>query len=689
MAKSKRPVKTPSAKAGRARSASAGDSPKPPTAASTPARGGERLRSSGRLDPWLHMAASHGAGQGVSIMPLSKRTGTAAGAAAPPLGKTGGRAGRSPKARGVVAAAANQSSAARTLASRLSRPATKALMKRQLVPVLIETENFDAAAPAIAEIAHDTTRVSASTVVARVPMSRLSEIAAAAGVRYVEASVQLAPHCDLAHGSAGLVTAGARTVPQRGAGVLVGVVDTGIDTTHEAFWNGATPRIVHYLDQTANDRTYDAAQVKSGASAASQDTIGHGTHVSGIAAGNGRGSAGSQFAGVAPAADIAVVKTTFDTGDIAKGIARIFEVASQRNQPCVVNLSLGGHFGAHDGSSVLERVIDQQSGPGRIVVASAGNEGDARMHAGTVLVRDDANAARWVARFELRARMVDNQNVGLLAVQVWHQREDRLKVELRSPNGQLFAPPPNGDLEVDRTVFYVQCSHQTARYSGDHCTTFTIVTEPDNKWLAGWSIIVTEDRTVAGTSTVNVGTVHAWILDRDMGGFNEGFTRSHLVGMPGTAYSAITVASYATRRAWTSVDPDLPDVELDAVNLEDASYFSSPGPTRDGDTKPEVCAPGQWLIAPLSQDADPREMPDWLQLPGRRYAALQGTSMAAPYVTGAVALLLEKNPTMDWAEVKRRLIKSTRQDRFTLPCWNPRWGYGKIDVARLLTVEPE
>jgi len=70
------------------------------------------------------------------------------------------------------------------------------------------------------------------------------------------------------------------------------------------------------------------------------------------------------------------------------------------------------------------------------------------------------------------------------------------------------------------------------------------------------------------------------------------------------------------------------------------------------------------------------------------YASLQGTSMAAPYVSGALALLLEKDPNIDWAEAKRRLIKSARQDSFTWPCWNARWGYGKIDVEKLLGVEP-
>jgi subtilisin family serine protease len=67
---------------------------------------------------------------------------------------------------------------------------------------------------------------------------------------------------------------------------------------------------------------------------------------------------------------------------------------------------------------------------------------------------------------------------------------------------------------------------------------------------------------------------------------------------------------------------------------------------------------------------------------------MQGTSMSAPYVTGSLALLLQKHPTMDWAEAKRRLMKSAKQDASTQPCWNNRWGYGKLDVDRLLNIEP-
>jgi len=576
---------------------------------------------------------------------------------------------------------------AASLESQLSSASARKLAEEDLVPVLVEARDASAVEKKIDSLKGRSRRLTDRTLLVRVPRSGLETMAKMAAVDYVEAATRLRPHCDLAHGSTGLLREGGVTVPQTGKGVVVGVVDTGIDVSHPAFRNkdGST-RIVRYIDQEAG-KEYDAEDIDAGEANGSVDEIGHGTHVAGIAAGNGAGSPKGRFRGVAPEADLAIVKTTFLSSDIADAVAQVFDVAGELGKPCVVNLSLGGHVGGHDGTTVTERTIDQLSGPGRLVVVSAGNEAQDRVHAGTELPRDSHKPARWVADFELRSRRVGNSIMGLLVVQVWHQHEDDLRVRLRSPNGESFEAPTGGAAETDRGVFFVQAVHQQAPYSGDHSTTFLVAALPQPQWLRGWSVIVEEDR--SGTKHgVEVGAVHAWIRDREEGSFTKGYTRSHLVGMPGTSYSAITTASYATRREWTSRDPLHPDVVLGEIHFEDVSYFSSPGPTREGHNKPEIAAPGQWLIAPLSADASLDFVPDWTRQKDIEYTAMQGTSMSAPYVTGALALLLEKVGDLDWAEAKRRLIKSARQDSFTWPCWNARWGYGKLNLERLLTIEP-
>lgn len=566
-------------------------------------------------------------------------------------------------------------------------PATASdFVDSDLVPVLVEASDIKAVSAHVTDLGGSAEQITKTVLRARIPRRRLAEMAEDEAVTYIESSRELESHCDLAHGSSRLVQARANGLPSQGEGVLIGIVDTGIDTDHPAFKKGGQTRIVRYIDQEQGVE-YSRNDIDNGLAAASPDIVGHGTHVAGICAGNGAGSSKAIYAGVAPQADIAMVKTTFNSDDVALGVKQIFDVADELNQPCVVNLSLGGHFGAHDGTSVHERAIDALSGPGRLVVVSAGNEGRSDLHAGTNLASGNVTPVRWVADFELRPRIVQNTLLGLLAVQVWHQHEDDIRIRLRSPNGEFFEAPQGGEKQFDRGVFVATCSHQRAAHSQDHATTFQVIASAQPQWLTGWSVVVEEDRD-NGRQGVQVGSVHAWILRRDMGRFTRGQTRSHLIGMPGTAFSAITVASYGTRNGWKSADPNQPDVSLDAVNVEDISYFSSPGPSRDGDTKPEIAAPGQWLISALSSKATTEEIPKWLRSPNGKYTAMQGTSMSAPYTAGALALLLENEPTIDPGEAKRRLIKSARQDSFTAPCWNQRWGYGKLNIERLLQMEP-
>jgi subtilisin family serine protease len=555
----------------------------------------------------------------------------------------------------------------------------KRFLRTDKVSVMVATTDNKAVANVVADNKGTYNQLTSNKMLVRIPRTALKNLAQCAEVSYVEASTRLELHCDAAHRSTGLFVDNQRTVPQTGKGVLVGIIDSGIDASHEAFKKDGKTRIIEYWDQTRN-RRYNSAQIDEGKAADSPDTVGHGTHVAGIAAGNGGGSPGNIYQGVAPEADLAVVQTTMETGDIAIAIKDIFKLADKRKQPCVINLSLGGHFGGHDGTTIAERAIDQLCGLGKLVVVSAGNENQAPIHASTILPREQPEPTRWVANFELSPGVYDGRMLGYMALQVWYHHEDDLTVQLRSPNGELFI----ASMEVEKDNYYVSVNHEKAPYSGDNVMTIQVITLPLTPLLSGWSIIVTES-TPGG---VKVGPVHAWILSRDFGSFTSGNSQSCLVGMPGTAYSAITVASYATRKEWDSQSPTHPHLNLEAMNLEDISYFSSEGPTRDGQNKPEIAAPGQYLVSTLSSAASPVELPLEYRVKDIKYLALQGTSMAAPYVTGALALLLEKDGSIDWGEAKRRLIKSARLGTYTGPCWNPRWGYGKINVEKLLTIEP-
>ena len=187
----------------------------------------------------------------------------------------------------------------------------------------------------------------------------------------------------------------------KGKNVIVGIVDSGIDWCHPDFIDPdtGTSRILYLWDQTLSPQAgesspspygygveYDQNIINSALLTCNHNLVrekddeGHGTHVAGTAAGNGEASQG-KYTGAAPQAKIIFVKTTFSDADIMDGVSYIFEKAAQLGMPAVVNLSLGGHAGPHDGTSLLSQALDQLSGEGKIVVVAAGNEGGDSVHA--------------------------------------------------------------------------------------------------------------------------------------------------------------------------------------------------------------------------------------------------------------------------------------------------------------------
>ncbi|MEO0140395.1 MAG: S8 family peptidase [candidate division WOR-3 bacterium] len=192
-----------------------------------------------------------------------------------------------------------------------------------------------------------------------------------------------------------------------GKGVVVGMVDSGLDWDHPDFWPSATDtRIMRMWDQTLIPEggeesppdfgygvEYDSLDVVSG-TPRTIDEMGHGTHVMGIAAGDGSATNGlepaGRYAGLAPDAYIISVKTTWLDADVVDGVDYIFRRAESLGLPCVVNLSLGSHYGPHDGTGPFEAAIANLTGPGRIVVGAAGNSGNDPLHARVVVSGTDS-----------------------------------------------------------------------------------------------------------------------------------------------------------------------------------------------------------------------------------------------------------------------------------------------------------
>ena len=507
-----------------------------------------------------------------------------------------------------------------------------------------------------------------------VPMSRVAELAASPAVTRISAPRELRPLMDLARPLVRVPEFRQQT-QSSGRGVIVGVVDSGLDVSHPAF----AGRVLSLWDQTVQGNGPGVNFARLGAVLTgtamntSLDTNGHGTHVTGIAAG-----AVAPFEGVAPEADIIMVKTNFQNTAIAEGVRWIFSEASRLNRPAVVNLSLGGHGDAHDGSDDLSTVIDAESGPGRIVAAAAGNEGTDAIHASQRIMTNQP------AVFTIRiAPNSTGDTPPFFFLNGWYSGSGTCEVRLRSSTGQVtpFQPVLTADptarnyvLQNDRAN--IATPPASLNSNGDHQFFIVVESRFQGSPVQGgvWSL---ELRRRSGQP----GDVHIWLLAPPNAKpsatefFGEGLSFSHLIGSPGGGNEVVTVASFTSRNQWIDSTGTARAVGL---TLDTISDFSSPGPRRDGMFKPDVTAPGAMIVSCLSSASISPQIASSIVAAGFRVNA--GTSMATPFITGVIALLLERQPSLTPAEAKAFLKQRSSVPGVAAGAHDPKWGFGLLKL---------
>lgn len=470
-------------------------------------------------------------------------------------------------------------------------------------------------------------------------------------------------------GVAAQYSAPAGPFEERGDAALVAVIDDGIDVLHQAFRDAAgASRIVGVWDQTAAAGTpppgfgyghfHDAASIAAAVAAGQwpaglpRNDEGHGTHVASIAAGR---AAGAFAGGVAPQARLLVVIAaasgpTGYSGSHIDALAFIDRMADALGLPVVVNLSQGMNAGAHDGKSALEVAFDAfaESGrkPGRVVVKSAGNERDKGGHALLTVPTDGLDALRW-------QRSPDADAVERL--ELWWSSADQIAFRLRGPAAAHWTdwvdaahPERSGSLPEGgpyRLVF-------TQRHvdNGDSLLGIELGSEAAPAAPGEWAL------EAHGIDAPEGGEVHAW-LERSPGApsrFLDHADENVTLSIPGTAASVIAVGA------------------VEAARPVRVGKSSSYGPTRDGQRKPLVCAPGVGVKAARGGSDDGVTRKD-------------GTSMAAPHVAGAIALLLSRCAKAGRVPGANQIAGALRQKTQN---FNGRWdrgqGWGVLDVAALL-----
>ena len=517
--------------------------------------------------------------------------------------------------------------------------------------------------------------------------SRIEELASLPEVEYVEKPKSLYFEVQNGRQVSCIDTVQLPLFSLSGAGTLIGIIDSGIDCENPDFRNeDGTTRILSLWDQTAEgtppegyargaeftaDQIDEVLKIADGEERRrllpGRDVSGHGTAVAGIAAGNGRGSEGRKFRGAAPDAGLIIVKMGNArregfprTTELMEGVDYVIRKAMDLRRPVAVNISFGNTYGSHDGSSLLERFLNDISGVWKnVICVGSGNEGSTAGHTSGTVGDEE----------EEIVQLAVQQREPALSVQIWKSYVDDLEVSVENPSGERVGPfreilgPQRFYLGGTELLIYYG---EPKPYSVRQEIYISFQPRASGSGLSGvsqnyvdagvWQIVLTPRQVVDGRyqmwlpsqNALQIGT--AFLLPVSLA----------TLTIPSTASQVVTVAAY-DGRTFSYAD------------------FSGRGadedPERASGIKPDLAAPGVRVTAPA---------------PGGGYMEMTGTSFAAPFVTGGAALLMEwgivrgNDPYLYGEKVKAYLRRGARE----LPGYeewpNVQLGYGALCVRESL-----
>lgn len=544
----------------------------------------------------------------------------------------------------------------------------------------------------------------ANTATVRLTLDALQRLAKRQGVEYIQITSGATQMLNLARQEAGTDQIHKGTdLPQAytGKGVVVGVVDAGFDYMHAAFRRPADGalRIKRVWEQSATTLDGASAPTKYGygielntpelieKAQGDSDSNSHGTHVAAIAAGSDAYKDGA-YVGNAPDADIVLVALDLNestNADISNAVQYIFDYADEVGKPCVVNLSLGNQDGPHDGTSTFDTMTDAMQGPGRLIVGAAGNHRTDAFHIDHTFATADAAPLRTFVKY----KVAPSNSVSGGTIEIWGEKGVDFTVDIaaystfnKKDARSTTVYPAEGVTDVDFGKYATGTWKVASEVSPLNGKPHVVLTSALTSIRNNYAIALTVTPKTAGRVNIWSDNTYLALESRDIEGFSApDAASSTLCEIGGTGKRILTVGSYTTRNEYTTNGGQQATLQ---ETVGDLSSFSSYGPTVDGRMKPNITAPGCFIISAVSNnDASGNLMyAEYNENFGRynQYGYMQGTSMASPFVAGIVATWLQAYPQLTPEQLHEIVQNTARKDNFTATAPDSNWGYGKINA---------
>ena len=539
----------------------------------------------------------------------------------------------------------------------------------------------------------------------------------------------------------------------RGNGVLAGVMDIGFDFTHPSFRNeDGSSRVIWFWDPLAeNDnpkelgRTYttpDEVLAAEHSYNATQDN--HGSHVLGSIA--GRGIDGN-FAGMAPEADIIggyvplgdipqdfysrlndyLMKTFLpETNGLPMGIVnveissvielamlyKIFKKADDLNKPCVVNWSFGAPSSFSADFTAYETVLNRMLGPGRIVVASAGNDGGMMKYVKKEADKPMEQPVYYKSEIRTYSMFIRTKmdNPFFKMDMVFEDLADTIHIDTYDA---IIKNAFNQDYEASVDI---PRSEWEDEFEDVEEYPFSVAVKTTNfaEGYAGFNLTVhpsvkySHSENMVGKIIVNSPVELEFLGSKDAKGGYTRFSNENIensrgcniktINLPGSLERIVTVGAMHQCTSFTNIFGE--DATYIALGSEKGhlSSFSSCGPTIDNRIKPDVVAPGHNVLSVYNSFYEPgpaenveKKMAYKANAFGKDYAiwTMSGTSMSSPVATGVIALWLQANPNLTPEDIKGVIERTSHQPEpeFSGTDKNVYYGWGEIDAyAGLLDI---